>query len=94
MEIIVSLAKMASAKSRMSIYISAENQRRLARIPKGEKTTLINDALSQALTAIEKEEKFDAFLKAVRSIKRVKATKSSEEMVRELRETGAIVPSA
>jgi hypothetical protein len=90
----VSLAKKSAPKVRMSIYISAENQRRLARVPKGMKTTLVNDALSLALTTMEREENFDAFLKSVRAIKRVKAAKSSEEMVRELRETGAIVPSA
>ena len=89
----MSLAKRSPAKSRMSIYISAENQRRLARIPKGEKTTLINDALTQALTAIEKRENFDRFLESVRSVKPVKMSASSEEMVRRLRETGSPVPS-
>jgi hypothetical protein len=90
----MTVARKVEAKARMSIYISDENRIRLARVPKGMKTTLVNEALSQALTTMEKEENFDAFLKAVRAIKRVKAAKSSEEMVQELRETGTIVPSA
>ena len=87
------LAERSPAKSRMSIYSSAENQRRLARIPRGEKTTLINDALSQALSTIEKREHFDRFLESVHAVKPVKVSKTSEQMVRELRETGTIVPN-
>lgn len=82
----MSLAKKTAPKARMSIYISADNQRRLARIPKGMKTALINDALAHALTEIERQESFGKFLETVRSIKRVKASKSSEDMIRELRE--------
>ena len=89
----MSLAERSPSKSRMSIYISAENQRRLARIPRGEKTTLINDALSQALSAMEKREHFDRFLESVHAVKPVKVSKTSEQMVRELRETGTIVPN-
>jgi hypothetical protein len=89
----MSLAKKTDPKTRMSIYVSADNQRRLSRVPKGEKTTLINDALARALTEMEKQEKFGEFLETVQSIKRVKAAKSSEEMVRELRESGATLPS-
>ncbi len=77
----------------MSIYISAENQRRLARVPKGVKTALINDALAHALTTIEKREHFDRFLESVHAVKPVKVSKTSEQMVRELRETGTIVPN-
>ena len=90
----MSLAKKTEPKARMSIYISAENQRRLARVPKGVKTTLINDALSNALSEMEKQENFGKFLETVRSIKRVKAPKSSEDMIRELRETGTILPGS
>jgi hypothetical protein len=87
----MSLARKAAPKARMSIYVSEENRKRLARIPKGLKTTLVNDALSQALTTMEKQDNFGNFLDAVREIKRVKISKSSEEMVRELRKTGSVI---
>ena len=90
----MSLAKKTASKARMSIYVSAENQRRLARVPKGAKTALINDALSNALSEIDRQENFGKFLETVRSIKRVKAPKSSEDMIRELRESGTILPGA
>jgi hypothetical protein len=87
----MALARKTEAKARMSIYVSAENRKRLASVPKGLKTTLINDALSQVLTAMEKRENFDSFLESLRSIQPVKVPKTSEEMVRELRESGSII---
>lgn len=84
----MSLARKSEPKARMSIYLSAENRKRLAGVPRGLKTTLINDALERVLTEIEKKENFDSFLGAVRSIQPVKSQRSSEEMVRSLRETG------
>jgi hypothetical protein len=86
----MTLARKSESKARMSIYISAENRKRLAKVPKGLKTTLINDALSQVLTSMEKQENFDRFLESVRSIQPVKVPKSSEEMVRALRKAGSI----
>ena len=74
----------------MSIYISEDNRKRLDRVPRGQKTKLVNQALSQVLTALENSENFDAFLGKIRSIKPVAASKSSEAMTRELRKTGAI----
>jgi hypothetical protein len=88
----MALARKAEGKARMSIYVSAENRKLLAKVPKGLKTTLINDALSQALTAMEKRENFDSFLESVRSIQPVKVSKTSEELVRELRESGSAIP--
>ncbi|MGB8817602.1 MAG: hypothetical protein WCC66_06735 [Rhizobiaceae bacterium] len=85
----MTLARKVEAKARMSIYVTAENRKRLASVPKGLKTALINDALSQVLTAIEKRENFESFLESVRSIQPVKVSKSSEEMVRALREPGS-----
>lgn len=90
----MAIAKKTAPKARMSIYITAENQRRLARIPRGVKTTLINDALATALADIERQEKFGEFLETVRSIKRVKTELSSEEMVRALREGRELPRSA
>jgi hypothetical protein len=93
MVIEMALARKAEAKARMSIYINAENRTRLAKVPKGLKTALINDALSQVLTAMEQQDKFDNFLDTVRSIQPVKASKSSEEMIRALRESGSVIPN-
>jgi hypothetical protein len=89
----MALRQKADVKARMSIYVSAENRRRLANVPKGLKTTLINDALSQVLTAMEKQVNFDSFLESVRSIQPVKVSESSEKMVRALRETGLAGPN-
>lgn len=79
-----------AAKSRMSIYISEANRRRLARVPRGMKTEIVNEALARVLTDLERRENFDAFLEKIRNIPRVSAPARSEEMVRRLRETGEI----
>ena len=76
--------------SRMSIYISEENRRRLDEVPRGEKTELVNRALDGVLSDLEKQRNFDKFLEMARNFPRVKANKSVEEMLRELRETGNI----
>ena len=88
----MSVAKRKPAMSRMSIYISEENRRRLDAIPRGEKTELVNKALDGVLGDLEKKRNFDKFLDQIRSIKPVRMRKSSEEMLRELRETGTIEP--
>ena len=75
--------------SRMSIYISEPNRRRLAKIPRGQKTELVNRALEDALVAMERRENFDSFMDEVKKIKRVRTAKSTTEMLKELRETGA-----
>lgn len=82
--------KREAAMSRMSIYISESNRRRLDAIPRGEKTELVNKALDEALSEIEKQKNFDDFLRMVKAIKPVKMHKNSEEVLRELRETGTI----
>ena len=84
------VTKTEAPMSRMSIYISEPNRRRLAKVPRGKKTELVNKALEDVLSAMERREHFDAFLDDVRNIKRVRTAKSSTEMIRELRETGAI----
>jgi hypothetical protein len=86
----MSVAKRKSAMSRMSIYISESNRRRLDGIPRGEKTELVNKALDQALSEIERQKNFDTFLEMARNFPRIKMKKSSEDMLRELRETGDI----
>ena len=73
----------------MSIYISEANKKRLARIPRGRKTSLVNEALARLLTELEKQEGCDVSRK-IREITPVTTSKTSEEMVKELRETGTI----
>ena len=82
--------KREPAMTRMSIYISETNRRRLDAIPRGEKTDLVNKALDAALGEIERQKNFGEFLEMAHNFPRVKARKSSEEMIRELRETGDI----
>lgn len=86
----MSAAKRKPAMSRMSIYISEENRRRLDGVPRGEKTELVNKALDGVLSDLEKKRNFDLFLEKARNFPRVKSQKSVEEMIRELRETGEI----
>ena len=84
--------KREPAMTRMSIYISEINRRRLEAIPRGEKTELVNNALDTALGEIERRKNFGEFMEMVKAIKPVKMRKSSEDMIRELRETGTIEP--
>jgi hypothetical protein len=83
------LSKPNAPMSRMSIYISEPNRRRLAKVPRGQKTELVNKALEGALLAMEQRENFDVFMAHLKAIKRVRTDKSSFEMLKELRETGA-----
>lgn len=82
------VSKPEAPMSRMSIYISEPNRRRLAKIPRGQKTELVNKALEDALVAMERRENFDSFMDEIKAIKRVRTAKSSTEMLKELRETG------
>ncbi len=77
-------------KTRTSVYITEENRRRLAKIPRGEKTRLINEALDDALTELDRKVAYGKFVESLKTLKRVKSKKTSEELVRELRETGTI----
>ena len=73
-------------KVRMTLYLTQENRERLDRIPRGQKTALMNKAIANALEEIEREENGQKFLKMLDSIKPVKSEYSSEQMVRMLRE--------
>lgn len=73
-------------KVRMTLYLTQENKERLDRIPRGQKTDLMNKAIANALEEIEREENGQKFLKMLASIKPVKSEYSSEQMVRMLRE--------
>ncbi len=85
-------AKKVPAKSRMSIYLTAANRARLDRIPRGRKTELVNQALAEVLSSLERLEKFDSFLETVAALKPIAAPAASETMIRQLRDGGAILP--
>lgn len=79
-------AEAGQSKIRTTLYLTQENRKRLDRIPKGQKTDLMNRAIAKALEELEREENANKFLNMVASIKPVKTKYSSEEMVRMLRE--------
>ena len=71
-------------KVRMTLYLTQENRERLDRIPRGQKTALMNKAIANALEEIEREENGQKFLKMLASIKPVKSEYSSEGKEQEL----------
>ena len=73
-------------KVRTTLYLTQENRERLDRIPRGQKTALMNKAIANALEEIEREENAQKFLKMLATILPVKTEYSSEQMVRMLRE--------
>ncbi|ASF48557.1 hypothetical protein [Methylovulum psychrotolerans] len=73
-------------KIRTTLYFTQENRERLDRIPKGQKTALMNKAIANALEEIEWEENAQQFLKMLEAIQPVKTAYSSEQMIRMLRE--------
>jgi hypothetical protein len=73
-------------KIRTTLYLTQENRERLDRIPRGQKTALMNKAIANALEEIEREENAQKFLKMLEAIQPVKTEYSSEQMVRMLRE--------
>ncbi len=68
------------------MYLTQENRERLDRIPRGQKTALMNKAIANALEEIEREENVQKFLQMLSDIQPVKTEHSSEHMVRMLRE--------
>lgn len=80
------LTEIEQGKIRTTLYLTQENKKRLDRIPRGQKTTLMNKAIANALEELEREENTQKFLKMLATIKPVKTAYSSEEMVRMLRE--------
>ena len=78
--------KSEAPMSRMSIYITEPNSRRLAAIPRGQKTELVNEALDKVLSDIEKRKNFHEFIDEISKIKRVKVERSISDMIKELRE--------
>lgn len=78
--------KRSASMSRMSIYISEANRRRLETVPRGEKTQLVNKALDDVLSDIEKKRNFREFVDEIGKFDRVKVAKSVSEMIAEMRE--------
>lgn len=76
-------------KIRTTLYLTQENRERLERIPRGQKTDLMNKAIASILEELEREENAKQFINMISSIEPVKAKYSSEEMVRMLREDQA-----
>ena len=80
------LTEIEQGKIRTTLYLTQENKRRLDRIPRGQKTALMNKAIADALAELERQENAQKFLKMLATIQPVKTAYSSEEMVRLLRE--------
>lgn len=70
----------------MSFYVTKRNSSLLRSIPRGQKSKLVNEALSEVLSTIEKKKKMNAFLAKVGKLTPIKSEKTSEELVRELRQ--------
>jgi hypothetical protein len=73
-------------KVRTTLYLTQENRQRLDRIPRGQKTALMNRAIANALEELEREENAQKFLNMLEAIQPVTTAYSSQEMVRMLRE--------
>jgi len=74
------------SKIRTTLYLTQDNRKKLDRIPRGQKTDLMNRAIAKVLEELEREENANQFLNMLANIKPVKADYSSVEMVRMLRE--------
>lgn len=73
-------------KVRTTLYLTLENKQGLDRIPRGQKTALMNRAIANALKELEQKENNKKFLDMIADIEPVKADLSSEEMAQLLRE--------
>ncbi|BCG65103.1 MAG: hypothetical protein methR_P2918 [Methyloprofundus sp.] len=72
-------------KVRTTLYLTQENKQRLDRIPRGQKTALMNRAIANALKELEQKENNKKFLVMIADIEPVKAELSSEEMAKLLK---------
>lgn len=80
------LTELEQGKIRTTLYLTQENKKRLDRIPRGQKTALMNKAIADVLTELERKENAQKFLTMLATIQPVKTAYSSEEMIRMLRE--------
>jgi len=72
-------------KVRTTLYLTPENKQGLDRIPRGQKTALMNRAIANALKELEKKENAKQFIEMIGQIEPVKMDLSSEDIVRHLR---------
>ena len=79
----------AQDKIRTTLYLTEENREGLSRIPRGQKTALMNRAIAKALKELEQKEHNKKFLDMITDIEPVKADLSSELMTQNLREHDA-----
>jgi len=72
-------------KIRTTLYLTQENKQGLDRIPRGQKTALMNRAIANALKELEQKENNKKFLEMISQLEPVQADLSSEVMVQHLR---------
>jgi len=72
-------------KVRTTLYLTPENKQGLDRIPRGQKTALMNKAIANALKELDKKENAKQFIEMIDQIEPVKMDVSSEEIIRQLR---------
>jgi len=72
-------------KVRTTLYLTLENKQGLDRIPRGQKTALMNRAIANALKELDKKENAKQFIEMIDQIEPIKMDLSSEDIVRHLR---------
>ena len=75
-----------TAKVRTTLYLTPENKQGLDKIPRGQKTALMNRAIANALKELKQKENSQTFIDMISQIEPVNMNLSSEESVRQLRE--------
>jgi len=73
-------------KIRTTLYLTPENKQGLDKIPRGQKTALMNRAIAAALKELEKKQNSAKFLEMIKAIQPVRSEQSSESMIQHLRE--------
>ena len=79
-------------KVRTTLYLTPENKQGLDRIPRGQKTALMNKAIGNAREFVELTRSGKKFIEMITQISPVKTELSSDVMVQHLRE-GKEIPS-
>jgi len=75
-----------TAKVRTTLYLTPENKQGLDRIPRGQKTALMNRAIANALKELKQKENGQTFIDMISQIEPVNMNLSSDEIIRQLRE--------
>jgi len=85
--------EISQEKVRTTLYLTVENKEKLDRIPRGQKTALMNQAIAVALQALERKKNSETWLQMITDIEPVSTEMSSEMMLRNLRENKILVAS-